>query len=54
MMASVTRLVAITLTSRVIRNFRHVISAASNRQSQMKDWDFLFDQSEQLRLQWKT
>ena len=30
---------------------RHVISAASNRQSQMKDWDFLFDQSEQLRLQ---
>ena len=30
---------------------RHVISAASNRQSQMKDWDFLFDQPEQLRLQ---
>ena len=30
---------------------RHTISAASNRQSQMKDWDFLFDEPEQQRLQ---
>ena len=30
---------------------RHTISAASNKQSQMKDWDFLFDEPEQQRLQ---
>jgi len=30
---------------------RHTISSASNKQSQMKDWDFLFDESEQQRLQ---
>ena len=29
---------------------RREISAASNKQSQMKDWDFLFDQSDQERL----
>ena len=28
----------------------HEISAASNKQSQMKDWDFLFDDKEQERL----
>ena len=32
-------------------NLRHEISAASNKQSQMKDWDFLFDQPDQQRLQ---
>ncbi len=32
-------------------NLRHFISAASNKQSQMKPWDFLFDRPEQLRLQ---
>ena len=31
-------------------NLRHEISAASNKQSQMKDWDFLFDQPDQERL----
>ena len=30
---------------------RHIISSASNKQSQMKDWDFLFDEPEQQRLQ---
>ena len=30
---------------------RRSISAASNKQSQMKDWDFLFDEPEQQRLQ---
>ena len=30
---------------------RHEISSASNKQSQMKDWDFLFDEPEQTRLQ---
>ena len=30
---------------------RHVISSASNRQSQINDWDFLFDEPEQQRLQ---
>ncbi len=30
---------------------RHLISSASNKQSQMKDWDFLFDQPDQQRLQ---
>ena len=30
---------------------RRQISAASNRQSQLKDWDFLFDEPEQQRLQ---
>ena len=30
---------------------KHRISAASNKQSQMKDWDFLFDEPEQQRLQ---
>ena len=32
-------------------SLRHLISAASNRQSQMRDWDFLFDRDEQRRLQ---
>ena len=31
-------------------NLRHEISAASNKQSQMKDWDFLFDEPDQERL----
>ena len=30
---------------------RHMISSASNKQSQMKDWDFLFDEADQQRLQ---
>ena len=30
---------------------RRAISAASNKQSHMKDWDFLFDEPEQQRLQ---
>ena len=30
---------------------RYMISAASNKQSQMKDWDFLFDDPVQIRLQ---
>ena len=30
---------------------RHSISYASNKQSQMKDWDFLFDEQDQRRLQ---
>lgn len=30
---------------------RHTISSASNKQSQMKDWDFLFDEPDQQRLQ---
>ena len=30
---------------------RHIISSASNKQSQMKDWDFLFDEPQQQRLQ---
>lgn len=30
---------------------RHQISYASNKQSQMKDWDFLFDEQDQRRLQ---
>ena len=32
-------------------NLRHLISSSSNRQSQMKDWDFLFDDPLQQRLQ---
>ena len=32
-------------------NLRHQISATSNKQSQMKDWDFLFDEPQQMRLQ---
>ena len=32
-------------------SLRHIISSASNKQSQMKDWDFLFDEPEQQRLQ---
>ena len=32
-------------------NLRHIISSTSNKQSQMKDWDFLFDEPEQIRLQ---
>ena len=32
-------------------SLRHIISSASNKQSQMKDWDFLFDEPEQRRLQ---
>ena len=32
-------------------SLRHIISSASNKQSQMKDWDFLFDEPEQERLQ---
>ena len=32
-------------------NLRYVISYSSNKQSQMKDWDFLFDEAEQRRLQ---
>ena len=32
-------------------NLRYVISSSSNRQSQMKDWDFLFDEADQSRLQ---
>ena len=32
-------------------NLRHWISSSSNKQSQMKDWDFLFDDDDQQRLQ---
>ena len=32
-------------------HLRRSISSASNKQSQMKDWDFLFDEPEQQRLQ---
>ena len=32
-------------------SLRHIISSASNKQSQMKDWDFLFDEPERQRLQ---
>ena len=32
-------------------SLRHIISSASNKQSQMKDWDFLFDDPDQQRLQ---
>ena len=32
-------------------SLRHIISSASNKQSRMKDWDFLFDEPEQQRLQ---
>ena len=32
-------------------SLRYIISSASNMQSQMKDWDFLFDEPEQRRLQ---
>ena len=32
-------------------NIRHWISSSSNKQSQMKDWDFLFDDEDQQRLQ---
>ena len=32
-------------------NLRYLVSSSSNKQSQMKDWDFLFDEAEQSRLQ---
>ncbi len=33
------------------QSLRHWISSSSNKQSQMKDWDFLFDDDDQQRLQ---
>ena len=44
-----------TVTLKLIEDpsssLRYLVSSSSNKQSQMKDWDFLFEEAEQSRLQ---